>query len=241
MKVAILIPGLVRTYKQTYDNFLLNVIEPNKDEHEIDLFLAFWDHTHERGEAGKKDNIKQLEEEERQSILSLYSPKDYLIMDDYFHKNNQEFFEITEKLVKSIGTPKHPDGNKLIQNAVVAQYYSWYKCYSLIKEDYDIIVKTRFDITTEKIYFNDFRENLFNCAGPPHQYPQYKLSDVFFASNQKNMKAIMDGMYCDILNDKLANISKLYPNVFPEYILKDLLKKQKIKVNYLDKKVCIIR
>jgi hypothetical protein len=241
MRVAILIPGLLRTYKQTYNNFFSNIIEPNKNEHEIDLFLAFWDHTHKRGESGINQNIVGINKKEQQEVLELYKPKNYIVMDRYFEKNNEIFPNICDNLIKKIGLPKHPDGKKLIQNAVVAQYYSWFKCFSLINEQYDIVVKTRFDITIEALSFSKLKNDYFNCSGPAHQYPQYELADVFFASNYENMKLIMNKMYLDVVDSKIPNISNLYPNVFPEYVIKDYLIRNKIKVNYLHKKVDIIR
>jgi hypothetical protein len=241
MKVAVLIPGLLRTYKQTYSNFFCKIIEPNKNKHKIDLFLAFWDHTHKRGERGVNQNIVKINKEEQEKLIDLYKPKNYIIMDKYFKKNNEIFPSICDSLIEKIGSPKHPDGKKLIQNAVVAQYYSWFKCFSLIDRSYDIVIKTRFDILTEEVHFERFKKNCFNCSGPAHQYPQYGLADVFFASNYDNMKTIMNRMYLDVIDGRVPNISDLYPNVYPEYILKDYLRRNDIKVNYLNKEVKILR
>tara|TARA_R110002020_G_scaffold89143_4_gene218310 strand:- start:1317 stop:2042 length:726 start_codon:yes stop_codon:yes gene_type:complete len=241
MKVAILIPGLLRTYRQTYNNFFSNIIEPNKSKHEIHLFLAFWDHTHKRGELGVNEGIVKISKAEQEEVINLYNPKNYIVMDKYFEKNNEVFPIICNNLIEKIGSPNHPDGKRLIQNAVVAQYHSWSKCFSLINQSYDIVIKTRFDIITEEVHFDRFKNNHFNCSGPAHQYPQYELADVFFASNHNNMKMIMNKMYLDVVNGQFPNISNSYPNVFPEYILKDYLQRNDIEINYLNKKVYIVR
>lgn len=241
MKVAVLIPGLLRTYKHTYNSFFSNIIESNKNNHKIHLFLAFWDHTHKRGDKGVNEKIVKINKAEQERVINLYKPKNYIVMDKYFEKNNELFPNICDNLIEKIGSPDHPDGKKLIQNAVVAQYYSWFKCFSLIDQSYDIVIKTRFDIKTEEICFDQFKSNHFNCSGPPHQYPQYGLSDVFFASNYDNMERIMNKMYLDVVDAQIPDISNLYPNVFPEYILKNYLQRNNIEVNYLNKKVHIVR
>ena len=52
---------------------------------------------------------------------------------------------------------------------------------------------------------------------------------------------IMNKMYLDVVNGQFPNISNSYPNVFPEYILKDYLQRNDIEINYLNKKVYIVR
>lgn len=46
MKIAILIPGLVRFYKKTYKS-LLNNIDKDKNN-KYDIYLSFWDKTKQR-------------------------------------------------------------------------------------------------------------------------------------------------------------------------------------------------
>ena len=240
-KVAILLPGLVRTYKKTYKNFFSNIVEFNKDKYEIDIYLAFWNYTHQRGDLGAKEEVKKIDNKEIKEILDIYSPKNYLILEDYHHKNNKEFLDISKNIVKTIGTPNHPDGASLIQNGLIAQTYSWYKAYSIIEGSYDLIFKFRFDSISEEILFDEIKYNYYNCAGPEHQYSQYGLADIIFSGNQDLMYQIMFEYHCDIASNRIGNISNNYPNVFPEFVLKETLKKKQIPINYLNKKVFIIR
>tara|TARA_R100001591_G_scaffold39110_2_gene50670 strand:+ start:644 stop:1372 length:729 start_codon:yes stop_codon:yes gene_type:complete len=240
-KVAIVMCGLPRTYKKTNEIFFSNLINSNKKEYIIDVFLGFWDHTHVRGEGGSRSSIRKINKQEIEDILNIYSPKKHIVFDDYEDKNKNYFSNIANQLVLTIGFPRHPDGVSLIKNGVVAQTYGWFKTFSLIDEEYDIVVKSRFDIVMENINFNNFKIGEFNCAGPRHQFPQYGLADALFGSDQSTMQEIMVNFHNDIIDSKIPNISNLYPNVFAEYILKDLLYRKKISVNYLNKKVEIVR
>ena len=240
-KVALLIPGLLRTYKRTSKFLFHNIIEPNMQEYDIDIYLGFWDHSHQRGSGGIRNDIKRISTKEIDEILDLYKPKKYIILDDYETKNKVEFPQIANDIIKTIGWPNHPDGLSLIQNGLVAQTYTWYKTHSILEGDYDYIIKSRFDIATEKILFSELKDNAFNCAGPEHQYSQYNLADALFCGNKNLMEKIMSTYHEDILNNKIQNISDFYPNVFPEWVLKDYLYRNGLKINYLDKKVYIVR
>ena len=234
-KVAILIPGLLRTFEKTSEYYLKNIIEPNINDYEIDIYLGFWNHSHKRGDGGNRNEVKKINNDKIDTILRIYNPKKYIILDDYDDKNKIYFPEVTRNIIDTIGTPKHPDGTSLIQNGLIAQTYTWFKTYSLLEGEYDYVVKSRFDIATEKISFSEFEESQFNCAGPKHQHEQYDLADAFFASNQIVMERLMNKYHLDIVNNRIPNISEIYPNVFPEYILKDYLLRNDIKINYLNK------
>ena len=241
MKVAILLPGLVRTYKKTHENFFSNIIEPNREKHEIDTYLAFWDHTHERGDYGNRNRVRKLQKNEIDQILQIYRPKEYSILDDYHNKNDKEFSQITYRLTKIIGKPHHPDGNKLIQNGLVAQSYSWFKAFSLVQESYDLVFKTRFDLTTSKVFFEECKPAHFNCAGSKMQFPQFGLADHLFAGDSKVMEIFMNDIYLNAVAGNFPNISAMYRNVFPEFVFKSVLQSHKIPVNYLNKQITIVR
>ena len=42
-RVAILIPGLVRSFEKTYQNLFENIIQHNQEDYEFDIFLDIWD------------------------------------------------------------------------------------------------------------------------------------------------------------------------------------------------------
>jgi len=240
-KVAILFPGLIRTFKKTNTLFIENVINPNKEKYKIDIFLGFWDHTHKRGEAGKRNFVQKITSQEIENVISIYKPKRYTVLGEYEEKNKIYFPSVTEKIIKTIGYPNHPDGYSLIQNGLIAQTYTWSQTYSILEGDYDYLVKSRFDIISDKIDFDTFKDGNFNCCGPDHQFSQYGLADTFFASDTQTMKKIMSDYHQEIINNNIPNISQRYPNVFPEWVLRDYIIRNKININYLDVKTEIVR
>ena len=239
-KVAVLICGLVRTYKKTNKNFILNILEKNNQNYQIDVFLAFWDHTHQRGSMGTKVEKRKLLKKEIQNIIEIYSPKKYIILGDYEEKN--KLFKIKSKEIgKRMGHPNHEDGLVLIQNGILAQSYTWQKAFSLIDEKYDLVLKTRFDAASEAINIDDVKNNYFNCSGPTHQFAQYGLADVIFSSDYRTMKKVMFDYHNIAFKNNLPILTGGYPNIFQEYILKEFLKQSDIKINYIEKKVYVIR
>ena len=242
-KAAVILPGLIRTYLQTYENFFSNVISPNSDEWEIDIYLAFWDHTHFRGEGSTpRVMVRKIEKKEVDKIIEIYSPKKYTILQEYEKKNSIEFKKIANDLVKIIGMPRHADGISLIQGAVVAQTYSWYKAFSLIEEEYDIVVKYRFDIQSPPIIFNDIEKDKYNCIGQGGQYDSFGIADIIFASRQDIMEKCMKGIHLEIVSLTMPDISKRQPNVFPEFVVKDFLQRNNIPIKQIrDLATIIIR
>jgi len=239
-KIAILLPGLVRSYKKTYNNFTTNILKENSDKYEIDVFLAFWDYTHKRGPMGSKTEKRKLSQEEIEDIVKMYSPKKHIILTDYKDKNKM-FEDKSKEIAKKMGIPRHEDGIALIQNGILAQTYTWQKAFSLIDGEYDLVLKTRFDAASEKIDFDKIIDRHFNCSGPSHQFVQYGLADVIFSSDHKTMHKIMSNYHNDAMENRLSIPEKGYPNIFQEYILREFLKQLQIKINYIEKKVYIIR
>ena len=239
-KVAILIPGLVRTYKKTQHIFFTNIIDKNRDSFKIDIYLAFWGYTHQRGPLGSKTEVRPIDDSELNEILKLYNPKGYLVLDDY-EKKQEEFAYYADKIAKKIGIPKHPDGVSLIKNGILAQTYTWKVAFELIDEEYDFVLKYRFDAASEALNFKEMRDSEFNCAGPSHQHAQYGIADVVFGSDLRTMSKIMTGYYNLAIGNSLPNPEGGHPNVYQEYILKEFLKQNKIPINYLNKRVHIIR
>ena len=239
-KIAILIPGLVRSYKKTHHNFITNIVKENSDRYQIDVFLAFWDHTHKRGIMGTVTEKRKLSNEETENIVEMYSPKKYFIFTEYNNKN-KIFEDKAKEIAEKIGTPRHEDGNALIQNGILAQTYTWQKAFSLIDETYDLVLKTRFDAASEKIDFDQILDNHFNCSGPDHQFPQYGLADVIFSSDYRTMQKVMSSYHKEAMDNKLPTPVKGYPNIFQEYVLREILRQAQVEINYIEKKVYIIR
>ncbi|MEB2832075.1 hypothetical protein Q9Q41_07915 [Campylobacter upsaliensis] len=86
MKLAICFMGHLRTYKQTYESFLKNVLKPNlKDAmwEEIDIFIHTWD-TFEKAnfawhEQNKKMDGAKITEQVICEVKQIYKPKKMLV------------------------------------------------------------------------------------------------------------------------------------------------------------------
>lgn len=235
MKVAITLSGLSRTYKKSLPSFNQNILLANKN-HDLDIYLSVWDYTHLRVLRKEKPNeyatnINKLSEHVLKDIIKSYDPKQYCIMDQY-HEKNSFFKGHTQKLIKVIGTPDHEQPNILIQNAVIAQSYAWHRAFDLIDIDcnYDLVIKCRFDVDYKgPIIFEDFDTNKVNCFGLKHQ--NFGIGDIVFGSNYRIMKQLMYQYHLDVLKCNLRKIKNNYPNVFPEYVLKDYINQNNYDIN----------
>ncbi|EHE0558933.1 hypothetical protein J0E37_001035 [Campylobacter upsaliensis] len=86
MKLAICFMGHLRTYKQTYESFLENVLKPNLEDvmwEEIDIFIHTWD-TFEKAnfawhEQNKKMDGVKITEQVICEVKQIYKPKKMLV------------------------------------------------------------------------------------------------------------------------------------------------------------------
>lgn len=86
MKLAICFMGHLRTYKQTYESFLENVLKPNlKDAmwEEIDIFIHTWDTFEKSGFAWHEQNKEidgvKITEQVICEVKQIYKPKKMLV------------------------------------------------------------------------------------------------------------------------------------------------------------------
>lgn len=237
MKIAILIPGLIRTYKKTYENLFKYLIDPNVNSNKIDIYLAFWDKTHNRG-INENVDVKIIEKNEIESLVNIYNPKKYIVLNDYEEKNNV-FKEKGLKMKNLIGNPFHPDPKLLYQNGVFAQSYTWLKAFELIEESYDLIFKSRFDVIfLEKIFFQFLDLEKLNCFNKLSQH--HPIGDICLAANELIMKKILLQYHTDLMNFKFPPISPT-SRLWPEDILCDYVYFNKININLIKHKTDLIK
>lgn len=220
MKVAILIAGLVRSYDKTFKNTFDKLINPNQKSYDIDVYIAFWEASHQRGDFNNL-NIQELTEETKKSVVNSYNPKSFVIMENYVDKN-EYFKKKSEDLEKKIGRlPYHPNPWLLYQNGIIAQSYTWNMVFSLIKEKYDIIFKSRFDVYfKDKINFDELNMDKLNCFNKVKQY--HPFGDICLAGNPNIMKKIMVNYHHDMMSCNLPNFSPT-SRLWPEDILQDYI------------------
>ncbi|WP_317398567.1 hypothetical protein [Helicobacter bilis] len=83
-KLAIHLIGHTRTYKDTAESFLKNIVETNKEKWDIDIFMHTWDMFEPVAQTSwHKDNAtlsgKPLSQDDKDDIINTYKPKRYAI------------------------------------------------------------------------------------------------------------------------------------------------------------------
>jgi hypothetical protein len=137
MKIAVLIPGHIRSYNEAKNSLFENIIDPiKKAGYIIDIFSSIWENSgyRETGWAG--------------CIESTTLENDSLIFESEHH--DRDFF------IKKYSNEKwkhypHMSNNTTCGDSVSMWYKVW-KCYSLIDEKYDVIIKLRPDL----VFYNKF-------------------------------------------------------------------------------------
>ncbi|MEB2807341.1 hypothetical protein Q9Q60_05345 [Campylobacter upsaliensis] len=86
MKLAICFMGHLRTYKQTYESFLENILKPNLEDamwEEIDIFIHTWDTFEKSGFAWHEQNKEidgvKITEQVICEVKQIYKPKKCLL------------------------------------------------------------------------------------------------------------------------------------------------------------------
>ncbi|HAI43276.1 MAG TPA: hypothetical protein DCM40_36850, partial [Maribacter sp.] len=162
-RAAILLPGQVRTYSQAYGDFMNFLVNPNKAEWEIDIFLAFQKFTYSCNE--KNSGSPHLFAINENDVVSKFNPTkfkiytipDDLFRDDYLKIENKIFLPKEYPLVFGNLFGNERQFYPFIYNGVMAQHYGWKQALSLLTGEttYDIVVKTRFDVVpTAPVYFS---------------------------------------------------------------------------------------
>ncbi|EAJ0169325.1 hypothetical protein P3136_001829, partial [Campylobacter jejuni] len=91
-KLAIHFFGFMRTFRDTYSNFKLNILDINSQDYEIDIFIHTWDKYnstdtskecfdlwHKNIDYYPTMNEKQITSQDQRDIIDLYQPKKILI------------------------------------------------------------------------------------------------------------------------------------------------------------------
>ena len=222
MKVAIVIPGLIRHTDQTYNSFYDNVIKANKDC-DVDVYLAFWDKTHIRGGNNTPSSIKEVDPTK---ILELYNPVDHIILD--YDSTQLKFLEKAKFLYSSFPTPY---GNvEFFRNAIISQFYTWKQVVNLIPstKNYDLVLKTRFDLKhTSPINFLELTPSSMSVGD---KWGGEEFCDWSFVSTYENMVDVLNQCY-DKINQS-SFVSSLKKRATPEIILTKIINELNIPIDY---------
>jgi hypothetical protein len=162
MKIAISISGLPRCYKEGYKELKKWFL----DKYDCDIYIHTWYDTNTIFQTGHKFapyKSYSFTEDDYQSVLELYQPKNYTFQKPIPFDNNGIVSKLGVKLNVSLST-----------------FYSLQHSYNLIKEsgiEYDYIIRTRFDlkftdyISPDCVFLKDI--SLLN----PNQLNYFQYSD----------------------------------------------------------------
>jgi len=220
-RVAILIPGLVRSFEQTYQNLFENIIHNNQQDYEFDIFLDVWDLTNSkvsefdrRGINSDRDYRENISNKNIDCNLlkQLYNPT-YMGIE----KSSDLYFSRFKK---------YQTNN--IPMAVFSQFYKIHKCIRAVNDhsflnniNYDVFIRTRFDLETDKINLNEFSFDKIDIYSELKANNRTEwIQDRFFIMNLNGVKSL----YSFYLN--LEKLMMDYKTSIPEVLLYHYLKKE---------------
>jgi hypothetical protein len=187
MKIALLLTGFVRSYLNNFNSLKVNII----DKYNTDIYISTWNKTQSIINSGYDDY-------DINSVINIYSDKlkDYIILDIdkyYADKINITFQSRSDDVFK-INNRAIEHGSRWVER-LRDQWYIVNNGFNLISNNYDYIIRTRFDVL-----INNFNLIPVDFVIPaPHPINVY--NDHFAYGNYDNMK-----IYCDLY----SNIEKLY-------------------------------
>jgi len=237
LKIAILITGLI---KDTYVDMYNHIIDKFNDD-EIDFYLSLWDitgnYTRKYYSNDKNDyyiSENKITDNDIIKINELFKPKELII--DNFDKFKIDNDEIIEKI-------SNKSNSEYTRNlSTFSQYYKISQLKDKINDDYDIIIKTRFDLfLLEKIIFNKNHDmNVLHYKGVggigyinmKHNNITYEISDHIFYMKQDKLNIFFN--FFNYLKNDLINedfIKKSFvEKMYPEFLLAYYLRKNNINV-----------
>lgn len=149
----------------------------------------------------------------------LYNPKKILIekQDDKLINEILFDFHLEESVIKDAKIPNF-----------LLMHYSLSKSFSQVPEDYDIIIRCRFDFFAKKtdwlFVLDDLMSNKYDIFVPDIFENWNGLQDRFAIGNYSSMK-----IYCNTFK-KIKYLANKYNYLHPERILKFNLEENKIRV-----------
>lgn len=224
MKIAILLPGLIRTFKE---KSVLDSFNKSFKSHDIDVYSSIWDikgNMHgTKSYTSTREYINQdkILDSDISFIKDNFNIKN-LKIDSYdeWSSNNEEFLNKYDSL--------HPNsGYQMTKNGIFSQYYQILESYNLIPniDEYDVIVKSRYDIKFDVINFDNILfDNQTYYTGKVTKDVSIPTDFLFFGTSSfiKKFMTIYDYMKnIEPYNPK--DIHKIHHTYTPEIMTKKFL------------------
>jgi hypothetical protein len=224
MKIAICISGQPRSFKQSY----ISLKEYFLDKYNCDIYFHTWKATNfESTNFGFGNTQYLLTEEKYNDLIQLYNPKKYIL---------------EQPIIFDASGYKCPIWRQPLNNTL-SMFYSIYKSIQLIEEEYDYVIRTRFDIDYSKLNLELPQEGIIL----PEWNTDIRVKDrghydIFAIGKQSDMtiySQVFSNVIGYITNDEqfITYLQGEWPGqdspLRNEYLLKWHLLKNKIKTKIL--------
>lgn len=169
MKIAICYSGDIRTYKYCSENHF-NVFK------NADLYFSTWT---------TFNNTKQINDPWH---ILMPEETDVVVTEDYIKKHTNKNFNIIKIELEN----KENFRKSIIDNDpffnLKCQYYKIKKCFDLLEDKYDFIVRMRPDIQIQKIKYEDTKIIHNNCIWFNHcNQNNYQINEMIWVCNYSLM------------------------------------------------------
>lgn len=208
MKVALLLTGLPRKVQEGYTHYWKNIVE----NYDTDVYLHFW------------------EDEEYEKVLEVYNPKKFI---------KEIPFKFTEYRCGVVSP--NDDMSRPIEQYDVAgnfralpMFYSWQTGYNLIEDEYDCIIRSRYDIAGPPINLSKLDLNKINTSNF-HWSHSKTHDDNVCITNQENSNKLFSNIFMDIVDyhRKVKYINNPEQN-FTDFMIRNDLYKIATKSNEIN-------
>ena len=227
-RVAVVVTGHLRTYKMHFPHFQKHLL----DLHDVDLYLSTWDWNHVGVMAG--GTLGKTSEDDLHKKLSIYPNVKKIIISSYAKVN-----KMSEDYIKSygeFGLCEDPLYKKYIGGIVqrktmpynAGQWWPVQEGFNAIEnpEQYDVLMRTRFDIHIHKpVKF--LPNEIVACHPGPKRRPGSHLlqTDLYTIKNHvfygsPYLKEVMKDIYYKNL-EVTCKFSNLATDSLLEYLLRN--------------------
>lgn len=193
MKIAVLLPGMVRNFRRGCVHFQNWSKDYNNKKLDIDVYASIWDID---GKFQGSKRYKSVAEKRYFSNNKLTKGDLSDIRREFkirkLHvENYDKWFDENKDFIKEY-CEKHPNaGEQMITNGCFAQYYKIQKTFNMIDdvEKYDFIIKYRFDIKSNRLKWDEINLNeKYFYTGEMSDGDETVPTDYYFAGVPKTME-----------------------------------------------------
>lgn len=224
MKIAVILSGLTRVFKQTHENYVRML-----NGQDVDLYIYTWDIFSDFEDPNK--GLAELE--------GMYKPTK-IVMGNYESFSNLKWVNKYAKIYNDLKKSDWAHNGANMKTGIIVQYYVLQKAMGLIEDPnyYDIIIRTRFDFNPQfSMDWDDLYKETENYLLVPSgkrnglKGTKYMINDLFAASRPNYMEKYCSLLDCVLDERYIQEIKRVKCNM-PEYILALHLIRDEIPFKY---------